>query len=87
MCQVHVHQGHPLNVLGMESQRSPIGIGMTCFRRLKRYLKLGDANSFELPWNNDIWSFALCQKTLKNAGHNYNTKVRLCKTGFVTKEW
>ena len=39
-----------------------------------------------LPWNNDIWNFALCQKTLKNAGHNYHTKVRLCKTGFVTKD-
>ena len=48
-------------------------------------MKLGDANSFELPWNNDTWKFALCQKTLKNAGHNYSTKVRLCKTGFVTK--
>ena len=53
---------------------------------MERYLKLGNANSFELPWNNDIWNFALCRKTLKNAGHNYTTKVRLCKTGFVTKE-
>ena len=44
--RVHVHQGHPLNVLGMESQRSPIGIGMTCFRRFERYLKLGDAKQF-----------------------------------------
>ena len=86
MCQVHVRQGHPLNVLGMVSQRTLIGKWYDLFPKVERYLKLGDANSFELPWNNDIWNFALCQKTLKNAGFNYHTKVRLCKTGFVTKD-
>ena len=30
------------------------------FPKVERYLKLGDANSFKLPWNNDIWNFALC---------------------------
>ena len=43
------------------------------FPKVERYLKQGDTNSVESPWNN-IWNFTLCQKTLKNAGHNYYTK-------------
>ena len=78
--------GSPLKRFGDGEPKDSDWEWYALFPKVERYLKLGDANSFELPWNNDIWNFALCQKTLKNAGHNYHTKVRLCKTGFVTKD-
>ena len=77
--------GSPLKRFGDGEAQASEWEWYDLFPKVERYLKLGDANSFELPWNNDTWNFALCQKTLKNAGHNYSTKVRLCKTGFVTK--
>ena len=78
--------GSPLKRFGDGEPKESDWNWYDLFPKVERYLRLGDANSFELPWNNDIWNFALCQKTLKNAGHNYHTKVRLCKTGFVTKD-
>ena len=46
-----------------------------------KYLRLGNESSFELPWNNKIWGFDLCQQTLKKAGHGHYTGVKLCQTG------
>ena len=78
--------GSPLKRFGDGEAKESDWKWYDLFPKAERYLKLGSANSFELPWNNEIWNFALCTKTLKNAGHNYTTKVRLCKTGFLTKE-
>ena len=78
--------GSPLKRFGDGEAKESDWQWYDLFPKVERCLKLGNANSFELPWNNDIWNFALCRKTLKNAGHIYATKVRLCKTGFVTKE-
>ena len=76
--------GSPLKRFGDGEAKESDWQWYDLFPKVERYLKLGNANSFELPWNNDIWNFALCKKTLKNAGHNFSTKVHLCKTGFVT---
>ena len=78
--------GSPLKRFGDGEAKESDWQWRDLFPKVERYLKLGNANSFELPWSNDIWNFALCRKTLKNSGHNCTTKVRLCKTGFVTKE-
>ena len=78
--------GSPLKRFGDGEPKDSDWEWYDLFPKVEQYLKLGDANSFELPWNNDIWNFALCEKTLKNAGHNYHTKVRLCKRRFVTKD-
>ena len=55
------------------------------FPRVLRYLRLGKHSSFELPWNNEIWRHALCQKVLRQAGHAFEMPVKLCMTGLVSK--
>ena len=55
------------------------------FPRVLRYLRLGKHSSFELPWNNEIWRHALCQRVLRQAGHAFDMPVKLCMTGLVSK--
>ena len=55
------------------------------FPRVLRYLRLGKHSSFELPWNNEIWRHALCQKVLRQAGHAFEMPVKLGMTGLVSK--
>ena len=45
-----------------------------------KYLRLGDLSGFQLPWNNKIWNYDLCRRTLKEAGHTCATQVKLCQT-------
>ena len=55
------------------------------FPSVRKYMKLGNETSFKLPWFNRIWNFSLCQKTLKDAKHEFVTQVRLCRTEMVSK--
>ena len=84
-CRVHAHLVHPLSLKRFGDGEAKESDWQWCdlFPKVERYLKLGSANSFELPWKNEIWNFALCRKTLKNAGHNYTTKVASLQDWFL----
>ena len=85
-CQVFVHvsspcsSGSPLrNFTNSTTETDWQWFEM--FPCVLKYLKLGNHSGFELPWNNQIWGFDLCQQTLKKAGHSHYTAVKLCQTG------
>ena len=46
--------GSPLKRFGDGEPKDSDWEWYDLFPKVERYLKLGDANSFELPWNNDL---------------------------------
>ena len=85
-CQVFVHvsspcsSGSPLRNFSNSTTETDWQ-WFEMFPCVLKYLRLGNESSFELPWNNKIWGFDLCQQTLKKAGHGHYTGVKLCQTG------
>ena len=55
------------------------------FPCVRKYLRLGKHSSFELPWNNRIWSYAMCKRVLREAKHDFEVPVKLCVTGLTAK--
>ena len=77
---VHVSRGSPLKNFSKSSTQADWE-WFKMFPCVLKCLKVGNHSSFELPWFHRIWSFDLCQKTLKQAGHKHYTAVKLRKTG------
>ena len=94
-CRVFVHVSSPLSFfqcISIESRTKEFrgwnfedGIKESdswheMFPWVLKYLRLGDLSRFELPWNNKIWNYDFCRRTLKEAGHTFATQVKLCQT-------
>ena len=57
------------------------------FPSVRKYLCLGAHSSFELPWSNRIWGYAMCKRVLREAKHDFEVPVKLCVTGLTAKAY